>query len=736
MLMKNDGDLMLEEYNRLIEKLKSNGKEYNWGLIEKAYKFACIAHEGQKRSSGEPFVIHPLQVAYILAEMEMDTATVVAGMLHDTVEDSSFTYENTLKNFGEEIANLVDGVTKLAKIPYTNKQEIQAENLRKMFLAMSKDIRVIIIKLADRLHNMRTLKYKPREKQIEIAQETLDIYAPLAHRLGIYKVKWELEDLSFRYLHEKEYYDLAEKIAKKRKEREEYIENIMKTVAEKAMEMGIEAHIDGRPKHLYSIYMKMKRQHKELDQIYDLFAIRVIVNTVKDCYAVLGLVHELYKPMPGRFKDYISMPKPNMYQSLHTTVIGPEGIPFEVQIRTWEMHRIAEVGIAAHWKYKEGGRQNDDLSEKLAWLRQLLDWQKETTDPDEFMENLKIDLFTDEVFVFTPKGDVKCLKAGSTPIDFAYAIHSDIGNRMIGAKVNGRIESLDYELKNGDIVEIITSATSKGPSRDWLKKVKTSQARNKINQWFKKEKRDENIARGRELFEKELKKQGLSSQQILKPEIFAAAFKKYNYHDMDDLYLAIGLDAISSGKAVSRLKEEYRKTLPPEEQKQLLEEEKKKELSKKQKERPAPETGVIVKGIENCLVRLSRCCNPVPGDEIVGYITRGRGVSVHRKDCINIQSNLNDNERLIEVEWYKGKAASYQAELAVKAHDRTHLLLEITNVISDAGVPLKAINARTTRDNVAVMNLTVEITDTEQLEKIINRIRRVPDVFEITRNNK
>ncbi|ANX02659.1 (p)ppGpp synthetase [Thermoclostridium stercorarium subsp. leptospartum DSM 9219] len=727
---------MLEEYNRLIEKLKSNGKEYNWGLIEKAYKFACIAHEGQKRSSGEPFVIHPLQVAYILAEMEMDTATVVAGMLHDTVEDSSFTYENTLKNFGEEIANLVDGVTKLAKIPYTNKQEIQAENLRKMFLAMSKDIRVIIIKLADRLHNMRTLKYKPREKQIEIAQETLDIYAPLAHRLGIYKVKWELEDLSFRYLHEKEYYDLAEKIAKKRKEREEYIENIMKTVAEKAMEMGIEAHIDGRPKHLYSIYMKMKRQHKELDQIYDLFAIRVIVNTVKDCYAVLGLVHELYKPMPGRFKDYISMPKPNMYQSLHTTVIGPEGIPFEVQIRTWEMHRIAEVGIAAHWKYKEGGRQNDDLSEKLAWLRQLLDWQKETTDPDEFMENLKIDLFTDEVFVFTPKGDVKCLKAGSTPIDFAYAIHSDIGNRMIGAKVNGRIESLDYELKNGDIVEIITSATSKGPSRDWLKKVKTSQARNKINQWFKKEKRDENIARGRELFEKELKKQGLSSQQILKPEIFAAAFKKYNYHDMDDLYLAIGLDAISSGKAVSRLKEEYRKTLPPEEQKQLLEEEKKKELSKKQKERPAPETGVIVKGIENCLVRLSRCCNPVPGDEIVGYITRGRGVSVHRKDCINIQSNLNDNERLIEVEWYKGKAASYQAELAVKAYDRTHLLLEITNVISDAGVPLKAINARTTRDNVAVMNLTVEITDTEQLEKIINRIRRVPDVFEITRNNK
>jgi len=728
---------MIEEYNKLINKLKSIGKEYNWELLEKAYNFALIAHEGQKRSSGEPFVTHPLQVAYILAEMEMDTTTIVAGMLHDTVEDSSFTYENTLKNFGEEVANLVDGVTKLAKIPYTNKQEIQAENLRKMFLAMSKDIRVIIIKLADRLHNMRTLKYKPREKQIEIARETLDIYAPLAHRLGIYKVKWELEDLSFRYLHEKEYYDLVEKIAKKRKEREEYIENIMRTVSEKARELGIEAHIDGRPKHLYSIYNKMRTQHKELDQIYDLFAIRVIVDSVKDCYAVLGLVHELYKPMPGRFKDYISMPKPNMYQSLHSTLIGPEGIPFEVQIRTWEMHRIAEVGIAAHWKYKEGGRQSDDLTEKLSWLRQLLDWQKETTDPDEFMENLKIDLFTDEVFVFTPKGDVKCLKAGSTPIDFAYSIHSDIGNRMIGAKINGRLENLDYELKNGDIVEIITSAASKGPSRDWLKKVKTSQARNKINQWFKKEKREENIERGKELFDREIKKHGISAHLLLKQELFEAAFKKYNFHNIDDMYAAIGLDAISSGKVISKLKEEYKKTLPPEEQKQfMLEDEGKKELAKKRKERQIPESGVIVKGIENCLVRLSRCCNPVPGDDIVGYITRGRGVSVHRKDCINIINTVNDDERLIEVSWYKGKSASYQAELSIKAHDRSHLLMEVTNVIGDSGIPLKAINARTTKNNVALMNLTVEITDTEQLERIINRIKRVPDVFEITRNNK
>ena len=728
---------MHEEYERLIAKLKSIGKEYNWELLDKAYKAAVEAHAGQLRSSGEPFVIHPLQVTYILAEMEMDTTTIVAGMLHDTVEDTSFTYEKNLKNFGEEVANLVDGVTKLAKIPYTNKQEIQAENLRKMFLAMSKDIRVIIIKLADRLHNMRTLKYKPREKQIEIARETLDIYAPLAHRLGIYKVKWELEDLSFRYLHEKEYYDLVEKIAKKRKEREEYIDGIIKTVSDKSRELGIETHIDGRPKHLYSIYTKMKRQHKELDQIYDLFAIRVIVDSVKDCYAVLGLVHELYKPMPGRFKDYISMPKPNMYQSLHSTLIGPEGIPFEVQIRTWEMHRIAEVGIAAHWKYKEGGRQNDALVEKLAWLRQLLDWQKETTDPDEFMENLKIDLFTDEVFVFTPKGDVKCLKAGSTPIDFAYYIHSDIGNRMIGAKVNGRLENLDYELKNGDIVEIITSSASKGPSRDWLKKVKTSQARNKINQWLKKEKREENIERGKELFERELKKHGLSAHQILKQEFFEAAFRKYNFNSIDDMYAAIGLDAISSGKVISRLKEEYRKTLPPEEQKQLLlEDEKKKEPAKKRKERTVPESGVIVKGIDNCLVRLSKCCNPVPGDDIIGYVTRGRGVSVHRKDCINILNTMEDDERLIEVNWYKGKAASYQAELSIKAHDRTHLLMEVTNVIGDAGIPLKAINARTTRNNVALMNLTVEITDTEQLERIINRIKRVPDVFEITRNNK
>ncbi|MBP7176986.1 MAG: bifunctional (p)ppGpp synthetase/guanosine-3',5'-bis(diphosphate) 3'-pyrophosphohydrolase [Thermoclostridium sp.] len=728
---------MIAEYKRLLDKLDSTGKEYNRELIDKAYHFAKEAHEGQKRSSGEPFVTHPLQVACILAEMEMDTTTIVAGMLHDTVEDTSLTYEKTLKHFGEEVANLVDGVTKLTKLPYTNKQEIQAENFRKMFLAMSKDIRVIIIKLADRLHNMRTLKFKPRENQIETARETIDIYAPLAHRLGIYKIKWELEDLCFRYLDEKAYYDLVERIAKKRKEREEYIARIIETVAEKSGELGIQPQIDGRPKHFYSIYNKMKNQNKDLDQIYDLFAIRVIVDSVKDCYAVLGLVHELYKPMPGRFKDYISMPKPNMYQSLHSTVIGHEGIPFEVQIRTWDMHKVAEVGIAAHYKYKEGPKQEDELDGKLSWLRQLLDWQKETQDPDEFMENLKIDLFTDEVFVFTPKGDVKSLKAGSNSIDFAYAIHSAIGNRMIGAKVNGKIETLDHELENGDIVEIITSSASKGPSRDWLKKVKTSQARNKINQWFKKERREENIERGRELLEKEMKKQGASPQQLLKQDLIDSALKKYNFHGIDEMYAAIGLDAITGRKVFTRLYEEYRKTLPPDEQKQiLLETGKEPDKAKKKKQQQIPESGVIVKGVDNCLVRLSKCCNPVPGDSIIGYITRGRGVSVHRGDCVNVVNAIDGDTRLIEVSWYKGKAASYQAELSIRAHDRTQILMEITNVIGDARIPLKAINARTTKENVVMMNLTVEITDTEQLERIINRIRRVPDVFDITRNNK
>jgi len=726
---------MIDGFMRLKSLIEKYNPDANFGLIEKAYRFSTKAHEGQERVSGDPYIVHPVEVGCILAELEMDESSIAAGILHDTIEDTPYTYDFIKKEFGTEIAELVQGVTKLTRIPYTTKQEIQAENFRKMFLAMAKDIRVIIIKLADRLHNMRTLKFMSKEKQLQKARETMEIYAPLAHRLGIHKIKGELEDLSFRYLDDRSYYDLAEKIAKKRREREEYINNIIEEVRKKTEEVGIKATIEGRAKHLYSIYKKMTTQNKTIDQIYDLFAIRLIVDTVKDCYAALGLMHEMFKPMPGRFKDYISMPKPNMYQSLHSTVIGPEGIPFEIQIRTWEMHRVAEVGIAAHWKYKEGGYSEKSYAEKLSWLRQMIEWQKEARDPDEFMENLKIDLFTDEVFVFTPKGDVKNLKAGSTPIDFAYSIHSDIGNRMIGAKVNGRIEKLDYELKNGDIVEIITSGASNGPSRDWLKIVKTSQARNKINQWFKKEKREENIEQGRDLFEKELKKNSLTPSQVLKSDVIDTILRKYNYHSIEDMYAAMALGAITPKKVVSRFKEEYRKSLPPEDQTKVLLDQIEKE--KKKKSRSIPESGIVVKGIDNCLVRLSRCCNPVPGDEIIGYITRGRGVSVHRKDCPNVRNTIIDNDaRLIEVYWYNNVLpnVSYLADITLKAHDRTGLLVEITNAIGESRIPLRAINARTSKEMYVLMHMTLEINNTEQLDKIIAKISRIKDVFEISRN--
>jgi GTP pyrophosphokinase len=657
-------------------------------------------------------------------------------MLHDTVEDTTYTLEQIKENFGEEVALLVDGVTKLGKIPYTTKQEQQVENLRKMFLAMAKDIRVILIKLADRLHNMRTLKYMSPEKQLEKAKETIEIYAPLAHRLGISKIKWELEDLCLRYIDPTGYYDLVDRIAKKRKEREAYISGIADTLIEKTKEIGIEdAHVDGRAKHFYSIYRKMVEQNKTIDQIYDLFAFRVIVNSVKDCYAVLGLVHELYKPMPGRFKDYIAMPKPNMYQSLHTTLIGPQGQPFEVQIRTWDMHRIAEVGIAAHWKYKQGQTGSNDMDNKLAWLRQLLDWQKEMRDADEFMETLKIDLFTDEVFVFTPKGDVVSLPVNSTPIDFAYAIHSAVGNKMMGAKINGRIVQLDYKLKNGDIIEVLTSSNVHGPSRDWLKIAKSSQAKNKINQWLKKEKREENIIRGKDIIDKELKKQGFNFNQLFKTEWLEPILKKNTFSTLDDLYASVGFGAITGNKIVSRLKEEYKKTLKPEELEEQLRKaavQQKSDSRKKKKN----ENGVIVKGIENCLVRLSRCCNPVPGDAIIGYITRGRGVSVHRSDCTNVKNELEGDDRLIEVSWYSESNVSYKTDITVMANDRTALLMEITNVIGEAKIPLKAINARTTKEQVAIMNLTMEITDTEQLEKIVKRLKKVDGVFEVSRNKQ
>lgn len=726
---------MHKAYGRLIDRIKQYDPNCDFSLLEKAFAMSRTAHEGQLRESGEPFIIHPIEVAQILAELELDCTAIIAGILHDTIEDTTCTLEQLKENFGEEVAILVDGVTKLSRIPYTTKEEQQAENLRKMFLAMAKDIRVILIKLADRMHNMRTLKYKSPEKQMAIAKETLEIYAPLAHRLGISRVKWELEDICLRYTDPKGYYDLVEKIAKKRKEREAYINQIIETLGTKIREIGIEGHIDGRAKHFYSIYRKMVNQNKTLDQIYDLFAVRVIVNSVKDCYAVLGLVHELYKPLPGRFKDYIAMPKPNMYQSLHTTLIGHEGLPFEVQIRTWDMHRVAEFGIAAHWKYKEGYSENSDVDNKLAWLRQLLEWQKDMRDAREFMETLKIDLFTDEVFVFTPKGDVISLPAGSTPIDFAYSIHSAIGNKMMGAKINGKIVPLGYELKNGDIIEILTSANVHGPSRDWLKIVKSSQAKNKINQWFKKEKREENIVRGKELVEKELKKQGVTHTQVFKNEWLEPILKKNTFSTIDDLYASIGFGAITANKVVTRLKEEYKKTLKPDDLEEYQIDSAVHQTNNKKK-KSVPENGIIVKGIDNCLVRLSRCCNPVPGDEIIGYITRGRGVSIHRKDCTNVVNNVSQDDRLIEVSWYTASNVAYKADITVMANDRTALLMEVTNAIGESKIPLKAINARTTRDQIALMNLTLEITDTEQLEKIIKKLKKIDSVFEVTRNKQ
>ncbi len=729
---------MIDSFSVLVEKVKKYDPNSNIELLEKAYDVSKAAHEGQQRNSGEPYIIHPVEVAVILAEMELDCTALVAALLHDTIEDTTCTYDQIKAQFGVEVADLVDGVTKLTKLgklPFTSKEEQQMENLRKMFVAMAKDIRVIMIKLADRLHNMRTLKYMNEGKQIEKARETLEIYAPLAHRLGISKIKWELEDICLRYLDPKGYYDLVEKIAFKRKQREAYIEGILQTLREKTNDLGIEnAQIDGRPKHFYSIYRKMVKQNKTLDQVYDLFAFRVIVNSVKDCYAILGLVHELYKPMPGRFKDYIAIPKPNMYQSLHTTLIGPEGQPFEVQIRTWDMHRVAEVGIAAHWKYKEGGGNPKESDNKFAWLRQLLEWQKDARDESEFMETLKVDLFTDEVFIFTPKGDVVSLPFESTPVDFAYSIHSAIGNKMIGAKANGKMVPIDYKLKNGDIIDILTSSTIHGPSRDWLKIVKSSQAKNKINQWFKKEKREENILRGKEMVERELKKQGFAFNQLFRAEWIELVLRKYNFSTLEDLYAGIGYGAITTNKVITKLKEEFKKTLKPEEIEQILESIAQTRNDKKKKN--IPESGIVVKGIDNCLVRLSRCCNPVPGDEIIGYITRGRGVSVHRSDCINVSAGLEEEGRLIDVKWYSTNDAAYKADITIMANDRTSLLLDVTNSIAELKIPIKAVNARTTREQITLINLTLEITNTEQLEKIIKKLRKIDSVFDVTRNKQ
>lgn len=731
---------MAESYEKLYTKLCDTVRKYapntNFDMIEKAYNVALEAHKEQKRISGMPYVLHPLNVAITVAEMELDWHAVCAALLHDVVEDTDYTTEDIREIFGPHVAELVDGVTKLDKIQYSSKEEREMENLRKMFLAMAKDIRVIIIKFADRLHNMTTLISMSEEKQREKARETLNIFAPLAHRLGMYKIKWELEDLSLKYIDPVAYYEIVEGISQKRQEREAFIAHVKSALMDKLASINIDCTIDGRAKHFYSIYRKMFTQNKTLDQIYDLFAVRIITDSVGDCYAALGAAHELYIPMPGRFKDYIAMPKPNMYQSLHTTVIGPEGIPFEIQIRTREMHAIAENGIAAHWKYKEGTTGSDGkLDQSLAWVKQLLEIQQDATDEEEFLSALKIDLFTDQVFVFTPSGDVMSFPAGATPIDFAFAVHSAVGCKMQGAKVNGKIVPLDYVMQNGDIVEIITSSAIHGPNLDWLKIVKTSQARNKINQWFKKENREENILKGKDMLEKEIKRQSLTSLNLVRTEYLDPLIKRYGFRSHDDMYSAIGFGGMPVNKVISRLKEEYRKdsatsnAITPVE---II------EASPKPK-KSANNSGIVIEGIDSCLIRYAHCCNPVPGDKIIGYITRGRGVSIHRQDCANIANAYIDEEekaRLVDVSWEINKEVAYLSNLKIVANDRNGMLIDIANIIGEDKIPVKGMNARTTRDGLAIVEVTLEITNVDQLEKIINKLGSVSGVIDVSRSRQ
>ncbi len=719
----------------LLDKLSRHHKSDNLQLVEKAYHYAEEKHNGQVRKSGEPYIIHPIHVAHIIADLELDAQSVCAALLHDVVEDTEVAYEDIVKEFGETIAMLVDGVTKLGKIPTSSKEEQQIENLRKMFFAMTKDIRVIVIKLADRLHNMQTLKFMPEEKQRMIARETLEVYAPLAHRLGMSKIKWELEDIALRYIDPVAYYEIVDKIVQKRDEREKYIEDIMEILKERLSEtLGITPHIEGRAKHFYSIYRKMFMQNKSIDELYDLFAVRVIVDTVAECYAVLGVVHELFKPIPGRFKDYIAMPKPNMYQSLHSTLIGPGGTPFEIQIRTWEMHHTAENGIAAHWKYKEGISGSTDMDEKLEWIKQLLEIQKENN-AEEFMQALKIDMFSDEVFVFTPKGDVVSLPVSATPIDFAYSIHSAVGNRMTGAKVNGKIVTLDYKLKNGDIVDIITSNSGAGPNLDWVKICKTSQARNKINQWFKKVNRDENIIKGKEMLEKELKKSVIPLTFLDEEEMIKSLSRKYGFNNVDDLYAAIGYGSTNANKFITRFKTECKKLAA---QNESIDPTELIPMMVKTTEK-ANNSGVIVEGIDNCLTRFSHCCNPVPGDKIVGYVTRGRGVAIHRADCINMLNAMNnsgESNRFIPVKWAGDTNASFQSSLNVTATDRDKLLLDIMATVADLKISLTNVNARKGKNNLALIELTLEISDTQQLDKAIKQMRKIEGVLSIVRRRQ
>lgn len=750
-LISRGGTKMPDEiYAKLINRIRSYHPSDNLSMVEKAYKLAKEAHRDQLRKSGEPYIIHPLEVAYILADLELDLESIVAGLLHDVVEDTDYTLEDIERLFNKEVALLVDGVTKLGQIQYSSKndeiqkEDLQAENYRKMFLAMAQDIRVVLIKLADRLHNMQTLKYMPEHKQKEKAQETLSIYAPIAHRLGICKIKADLEDLALRYIDSEVYYDLAQKISKKRSERVQYIEEIVECIKKKLEESGIEAQVEGRPKHFFSIYKKIVNKEKTLEQIYDLFAVRTIVNTIKDCYAVLGIIHEMFTPIPGRFKDYIAMPKQNMYQSLHTTLMGPQGHPFELQIRTEEMHRTAEYGIAAHWKYKEGKKDGailDKSEEKLAWLRQILEWQRDISDNSQFMDALKLDLdiYTDQVYVFTPKGTLLTLPKGSTPIDFAYIIHSDVGNRMIGAKVNGEIVNFDYVIKNGDRVEILTSNNSKGPSRDWLNIVKSTQARTKINQWFRKQFKEEDIIRGKEMLESYAKQRGYSLSDLINKAALDIIGKRYGLKNWESICAAVGYGSLKERQVIQKfIDEDLKNKRVPLTPQQILEshstvvkDEYVHSLDKKSR------SGIIVNGVGDVAVRFSKCCRPLPGDDIVGYITRGRGVSIHRKDCVNILHMPEEElERLIQANWLDDKDTPkrvYITEIQITGGDRLGIIVDISKVLTDMKIPVKSLNARTTKNHEAIFNINIEISSTYQLDEIIKKVKQISDVMDITR---
>lgn len=720
-------------------------------LIEKAYHLAERAHKDQVRKSGEPYIIHPLCVSIILADLEMDKETIAAGLLHDVIEDTIMTEDEIKEQFGSDVALLVDGVTKLEQLQFANENgdkaldrfEMQAENLRKMFLAMARDIRVIIIKLADRLHNMRTLKYKSLESQQRIAKETMEIYSPIAQRLGISKIKVELDDLSLKYLEPEAYYDLVDKIAVRKSVREKYIQNIVDEVSVHIKNAGIKAQIDGRVKHFFSIYKKMKNQNKTIDQIYDLFAVRIIVDTVKDCYAALGVIHEMYKPIPGRFKDYIAMPKANMYQSLHTTLIGNSGQPFEIQIRTYEMHKAAEYGIAAHWKYKvasDGKKIEDSEEEKLSWLRQILEWQQDMSDNKEFMNLLKsdLDLFSDSVYCFTPTGEVKNLPAGSTPIDFAYNIHSAVGNKMIGARVNGKLVTIDYEIKNGDRIEIMTSQNSKGPSRDWLNVVKSTQAKNKINQWFKNEFKEENIVKGKDLLNLYCRAKGINISELMKTEYMEAIKNKYGFRDWESVLAAVGHGGLKEGQIINRMMELYEKA----HKKEMTDQEILAAVAENEAMRKAvhikSKSGIVVRGIYDLAVRFSKCCSPVPGDEIVGFITRGRGISVHRTDCINmINLPEEERERLIDAEWEGSpdevSGEKYLAEIKIFANNRNGLLADITKALTEKNIDIISLNTRVNKQGLATMATSFEISNREELNHIIDKIRSIESVIDIER---